>query len=77
MKIEKQYDETQSPLKMKHLVRLFGLCQKTYFTFAGTTCEKIKGISMGSPISGLKADLVLQELENIAFIQQPPIFWHR
>ncbi|BHF66391.1 hypothetical protein SprV_0200940800 [Sparganum proliferum] len=32
---------------------------------------------MGSPVSGLVAELVLQELEKIAFLQHEPVFWHR
>ncbi|BHF71013.1 hypothetical protein SprV_0401406700 [Sparganum proliferum] len=32
---------------------------------------------MGSPVSGLVAELVLQELEKIAFIQHEPVFWRR
>ncbi|BHF77953.1 hypothetical protein SprV_0602106300 [Sparganum proliferum] len=30
---------------------------------------------MGSPVSGLVAELVLQELEMVAFIQHEPVFW--
>ncbi|VDN15300.1 unnamed protein product [Dibothriocephalus latus] len=41
------------------------------------TYEQIKGTPMGSQISGLIAELVLQELDKIAFTQQPPIFWRR
>nr|VZI47176.1 unnamed protein product [Spirometra erinaceieuropaei] len=32
---------------------------------------------MDSPVSGLVAELVLQELENIAFLQHEPVFWRR
>nr|VZI04072.1 unnamed protein product [Spirometra erinaceieuropaei] len=32
---------------------------------------------MGSPVSGLVAELVLQELEKIAFLQHEPVFWRR
>ncbi|VDL99224.1 unnamed protein product [Schistocephalus solidus] len=49
----------------------------TYFNFAGETYEQIKGTPMYSPISGLVAELVLQELEKIAFTRQQPIFWRR
>ncbi|BHF74969.1 Acyl-CoA synthetase member 2 mitochondrial [Sparganum proliferum] len=32
---------------------------------------------MGSPVSGLVSELVPQELEEIAFIQDEPVFWRR
>nr|VZI34458.1 unnamed protein product [Spirometra erinaceieuropaei] len=32
---------------------------------------------MGSPVSGLVAELVLQELEKIAILQHEPVFWRR
>ncbi|BHF69119.1 hypothetical protein SprV_0301216100 [Sparganum proliferum] len=50
------------------------LCQQTFFAFAGETYEQVKGTPMGSPVSGLVAELVLQELEEIAFIQHEPAF---
>ncbi|BHF75791.1 hypothetical protein SprV_0501888800 [Sparganum proliferum] len=75
-RLEEAYDETQNALKIEHLMRLFEFCQQT-FTFAGETYEQIKGTPMGSPISGLVAELVLQELEKIAFIQHEPVFWRR
>nr|VZI14026.1 unnamed protein product [Spirometra erinaceieuropaei] len=58
-------------------MRLSEFCQQTFFTFAGETYEQIKGTPMGSPVSGLVAELVLQELEKIAFIQHEPVFWRR
>ncbi|VDK81850.1 unnamed protein product [Dibothriocephalus latus] len=76
-KLEELYDETQSSLKIEHLMRLFEFLQKKFFTFAGATYEQIKGTLMDSPISGLIAELVLQELEKIAFSQQLPIFWRQ
>nr|VZI28659.1 unnamed protein product [Spirometra erinaceieuropaei] len=56
---------------------LFEFCQQTFFTFAEQTYEQIKRTAMGSPVSGLEAELVLQELEKIAFIQHEPVFWRR
>nr|VZI44551.1 unnamed protein product [Spirometra erinaceieuropaei] len=32
---------------------------------------------MGSPVSGLVAELLLQELEKTAFLQHEPVFWRR
>nr|VZI42358.1 unnamed protein product [Spirometra erinaceieuropaei] len=76
-RLEEAYDETQDALKIEHLMRLFEFCQQTFFTFAGETYEQIKGTPMGSPVSGLVAELVLQELEKIAFLQHEPVFWRR
>ncbi|BHF67977.1 hypothetical protein SprV_0301100600 [Sparganum proliferum] len=76
-RIEEAYDETQNALKSEHLMRLFEFCQQTFFTFAGETYEQINGTPMGSLFSGLVAELVLQELEKIAFIQHEPVFWRR
>ncbi|BHF62100.1 hypothetical protein SprV_0100508100 [Sparganum proliferum] len=76
-RLEEAYDETQNALKIEHLMRLFEFCQKTFFTFAGETYEQVKGTPMGSTVSGLVAELVLQELEKIAFIQHEPVFWRR
>ncbi len=39
----------------------------THFTFDGTTYEQVKGAPMGSPVSSVIAEAVLQELEVIAF----------
>ncbi|BHF65815.1 hypothetical protein SprV_0200882800 [Sparganum proliferum] len=75
-RLEEAYDENQNALKIEHLMRLFEFCQQT-FTFAGETYEQIKGNPMDSPISGQVAELVLQELEMIAFIQHEPVFWRR
>nr|VZI44286.1 unnamed protein product [Spirometra erinaceieuropaei] len=75
-RLEEVYDETQNALKIEHIIRLFEFCQHTFFTFAGETYEQIKGTPMGSPVSGLVAELVLQEVEKVAFIQHCQIkFW--
>ncbi|BHF84500.1 hypothetical protein SprV_0902765100 [Sparganum proliferum] len=76
-RLEETYDETRNALKIEHLMRLFEFCQQTFFTFAGETYEQIKGTPMGSPVSGLVAELVLQELEKIAFLQPEPVFCRR
>nr|VZI29602.1 unnamed protein product [Spirometra erinaceieuropaei] len=76
-RLEEAYDETQNALKIEHVVKLFDFCQHTFFTFAGETYEQIKGTSMGSSVSGLVAELVLQELEKMASTQHEPVFWRR
>ncbi|BHF65557.1 hypothetical protein SprV_0200857000 [Sparganum proliferum] len=76
-RLEEMYDETTGPLKIQHLMQLFAFCQRTFFTFDGRTYEQIKGTPMGSPISSLVAELVLQELEKVAFSHYKPAFWRR
>nr|VZH96101.1 unnamed protein product [Spirometra erinaceieuropaei] len=75
--LEEAYDETQNALKIEHLMKLFEFCQQTFFILAGETYEQIKGTPMGSLVSGLVTELVLQELEKIVFIQHEPVFWRR
>nr|VZI06946.1 unnamed protein product [Spirometra erinaceieuropaei] len=72
-RLEEAYDETQNTLEIGHLMRLFEFCQQTFFTFAGEAYEQIKGTPMGSTVSGLVAELVLQQLEKIAFIQHEDV----
>ncbi|VDN09438.1 unnamed protein product [Dibothriocephalus latus] len=71
------YGEARSPLKIAHLMMLFEFCQKAYFIFARKSYEQMKRSLMGSPISGLIAELVLHDLENTGFTQHEPVFWHR
>nr|VZI47620.1 unnamed protein product [Spirometra erinaceieuropaei] len=59
------------------LIELMGHCLKTFFTFEGITYEQIKGTPMGSPISGLIAEAVLQKLEKRLFGEYKPKFWAR
>ncbi|BHF61970.1 hypothetical protein SprV_0100495000 [Sparganum proliferum] len=76
-RLEEKYDETTGPLQIQHLMQLFAFCKRTFFTFGGRTYEQIKGTPMGSPISSLVAELVLQELEKVAFSYCKPAFWRR
>ncbi|BHF63549.1 hypothetical protein SprV_0200654300 [Sparganum proliferum] len=76
-RLEEKYEETTGPLKIQHLMQLFAFCQRTFFTFDDRTYEQIKGTPMGSPISILVAELVLQELEKVAFSHYKPAFWRR
>ncbi|BHF84091.1 hypothetical protein SprV_0902724100 [Sparganum proliferum] len=76
-RLEEAYEETQNALKIEHFMRLFEFCQQTFFTFAGETYEQTMGTPMGSPVPGLVTELILRELEKIAFIQHEPVFWRR
>ncbi|BHF72651.1 hypothetical protein SprV_0401571900 [Sparganum proliferum] len=57
--LAERYEERDKPLKSEHLLELLRYCLKTYFTFGGQMYEQIKGTPMGSPISGLIAEVVL------------------
>ncbi len=60
-------DDTNIDLKNEQLADVMKLCMKTFFTFQGQPYEQIKGIPMGSPISGYIAEIVLQKLKNHHF----------
>lgn len=53
---------------MEDFIQLLRFCLKTHFTFQGTIYEQIKGMPMGSPISGVIAEAILQELERKAMV---------
>ncbi|BHF62054.1 hypothetical protein SprV_0100503500 [Sparganum proliferum] len=72
-----RYNERDNPLKTEHLMELLRYCLKTYFTFGGQMYKQIKGSPMGSPISGLIAEVVLQRIEHLVFTKYQPRFWAR
>nr|VZI31451.1 unnamed protein product [Spirometra erinaceieuropaei] len=75
--LREKYDETDQKLKRVHIIELLELCLKTFFTFNGQVYEQKKGTPMGSPLSGLIAEAVLQRLERLVFSSYPPKFWAR
>ncbi|BHF81588.1 hypothetical protein SprV_0802472000 [Sparganum proliferum] len=75
--LREKYDETDQQLKRAHITELLELCLKTFFTFNGQVYEQKKGTPMGSPLSGLIAEAVLQRLEQHVFSSYPPKFWAR
>ncbi|BHF67439.1 hypothetical protein SprV_0301046500 [Sparganum proliferum] len=72
-----RYNERDNPLKTEHPMELLRHCLKTYLTFGGQMYEQIKGTPMGSPISGLIAEVVLQRIEHLVFTKYQPKFWAR
>ncbi|BHF62086.1 hypothetical protein SprV_0100506700 [Sparganum proliferum] len=56
------------------MIQLLNCCLKTNFAFDGTIYERVKGTPMGSPISGLIAEAVLQQL---LFRHHRAKFWAR
>ncbi|BHF84494.1 hypothetical protein SprV_0902764500 [Sparganum proliferum] len=75
--LRERYDETDQQLKRAHIIELLELCLKTFFIFNGQVYERKKGTPMGSPLSGLVAEAVLQRLEQLIFSSYPPKFWSR
>ncbi|XP_039186083.1 contactin-associated protein-like 2 [Crotalus tigris] len=69
--------QLQDSLRINDLVDLLEVCLKTFFTFQGTMYEQVKGTPMGSPISSVIAETVLQQLEHVAMAQYQPKFWAR
>nr|VZI08028.1 unnamed protein product [Spirometra erinaceieuropaei] len=75
--LREKYDETENRLGHAQIIQLLKFCFKTYFTFDGTIYEQVKGTPMGSMISGLIAEAVLQRLESLVFRHRRPKFWAR
>ncbi|BHF78721.1 hypothetical protein SprV_0602183500 [Sparganum proliferum] len=75
--LREKYDKTENRLGHAQIIQLLKFCLKTYFTFDGTIYEQVKGTPMGSPISGLIAEAVLQRLESLVFLHHRPKFWAR
>ncbi|BHF79918.1 hypothetical protein SprV_0702304200 [Sparganum proliferum] len=71
------YEERDKPRKSEHLLELLQYRLKTYFNFGGQIYEQIKGTPMGSPLSGLIAEVVLQWIEHLVFTKYQPKFWAR
>nr|VZI09946.1 unnamed protein product [Spirometra erinaceieuropaei] len=75
--LQEKYDETDQRLKRTHVIELLELCLRTFFTFNNRVCEQKKGTPMGSPLSGLIAEAVLQRLERLVFRSSSSKFWAR
>nr|VZI42817.1 unnamed protein product [Spirometra erinaceieuropaei] len=75
--LREKYDETENRLGHAQIIQLPKFFLKTYFTFDGAIYEQLKGTPMGSPISGLIAEAVLQRLESLVFRHHRPKFWAR
>nr|VZI31546.1 unnamed protein product [Spirometra erinaceieuropaei] len=75
--LRQNYDGGDGQPTAQDLIELMGHCLKAFFTFEGTTYEQIEGTPMGSPISGLIAEAVLQKLERRLFEEYKPKFWAR
>ncbi|BHF72004.1 hypothetical protein SprV_0401506700 [Sparganum proliferum] len=69
----------QSPIGIptEHVLDMLKLCLNNYCQFDGKYYQQVKGTPMGSPISGLLAELVLQRLEQDVVPTFEPKMWLR
>ena len=68
----------RTSLTPSEIVSLLELClNATYFAFRNTYYQQIHGTAMGSPVSVVAADLVMEDVESRAFstYPQPPKIW--
>ena len=62
------------------IILLLEFCLKnTYFSFQGQFFEQVKGVTMGSPVSPIVANLYMEHFEQktLKYFSPPPRFWHR
>ncbi|BHF78071.1 hypothetical protein SprV_0602118100 [Sparganum proliferum] len=73
--LQSKYSETENHVGHDQVLQLLKSCLRTYFVIDRTIYEQVKGTPMGSPISGLIVEAVLQRLESLVFQHQRPKFW--
>ena len=67
-------------LSVNNIIQLLKLClQATYFSFKGNVYQQVFGPAMGSPVSVVVANLVMEDVEEqaLATFSDPPQFWKR
>ena len=67
-------------LSVDDICNLLGLClDATYLSFEGTVYRQVHGTAMGSPVSVVVANLVMEDIEQEALstFHSPPLFWRR
>ena len=74
--VEKRLDEVDvsdhTPLSKEALVSLLRLCLlSTNFYYNGTVYQQIFGIAMGSPVSVVVANIVMEHIEDTALNMSP------
>ena len=72
--------EDRTALSINDIIQLLEFCLKaTYFSFRGQFYQQIFGTAMGSPVSVIVADMVMENIEQRALtsFSHPPIFWKR
>ena len=69
-----------TPLPKEALVSLLRMClSSTTFYYNGTVYQQIFGTAMGSPVSVVVANIVMEHIEDLALSASlvPTIFWKR
>ena len=67
-------------LSVDNIVNLLTLClNATYFTFRGVVYQQVFGTAMGSPVSVVVANLVMEDVDKRALrdFSTPIHFWKR
>ncbi|VDN13342.1 unnamed protein product [Dibothriocephalus latus] len=71
--LRSKYDETENSLGHAQLPLLSKFCLRTYFAFDGTIYEQVE-TPMGSLISGLIGEAVLQRQDSLVIQHHRPTF---
>nr|VZI14711.1 unnamed protein product [Spirometra erinaceieuropaei] len=75
--VAQRLQENPIEIPTQHIIELLKLCLRNYCQFDNKFYQQVKGTPMGSPISGLIAELVLQRLEKKVFQDLSPKVWLR
>ena len=70
----------RSSLSVDDICSLLSLClEATYLVFEGIFYQQVHGTAMGSPVSVVVANLVMEDIERraLATFHTPPRFWRR
>ncbi|BHF83803.1 Acyl-CoA synthetase member 2 mitochondrial [Sparganum proliferum] len=70
-------EQTPIGIPTQHVLDVLRLCLKNYYQFDGKYYQQVKGTPMGSPITGLFAELILQRLEQDVVQTFEPKMWLR
>ncbi|CAB4032031.1 Hypothetical predicted protein, partial [Paramuricea clavata] len=73
------YDD-ELPIPKEEIIDLLKLClESTFFQYNGSFYQQLHGTAMGSPVSVVVAEIVMQRLEERALSSypNPPPFWFR
>ena len=72
--------DDRSMLSVDDIISLLLVCLKaTYFSFRGVIYQPVYGTAMGSPVSIMVANLVMEYIEEKALstFSSPSLFWKR
>ena len=81
--IRLRYDDSlwqRTSLPLEDITDLLSFClNTTQFVFEGTYYKQVFGTAMGSPVSAVIANLVMEDIEHRALTTAPvsPSFWKR